>query len=93
VNRTDTPALATAGTGDVLTGIIAGLLAAGADPFTAAASGAYLHGRAARAAGTEDALVAGDLIAALPPTLHALRSGHDPWEASPPKTSPCRKEE
>jgi hydroxyethylthiazole kinase-like uncharacterized protein yjeF len=82
VNRTDTPALATAGTGDVLTGIIAGLLAAGADPFTAAATGAYVHGRAAWAAGTEDALVAGDLIAALPSTLHALRSGRDPWETS-----------
>jgi ADP-dependent NAD(P)H-hydrate dehydratase / NAD(P)H-hydrate epimerase len=80
VNRTDTPALAAAGTGDVLSGIIAGLLAAGADPFTAAATGAYVHGRAARAAGTGDELVAGDLIAALPPTLHALRSGCDPWE-------------
>ncbi len=47
VNRTDTPALATAGTGDVLTGIIAGLVANGASPFDAAATGAYVHGRAA----------------------------------------------
>ncbi len=64
----------------MLTGIIAGLLASGATPFAAAATGAYVHGRAARAAGTGDALVAGDLIGALAPTLHALRSGHDPWE-------------
>ncbi len=77
VNRTDTPALASAGTGDVLTGIIAGLLASGAEPFRAAASAAYVHGEAAREAGTGDSLVAGDLIAALPPTLNALRSGRD----------------
>ncbi len=83
VNRTDSSALATAGTGDVLTGIIAGLLATGADPFTAAATGAYVHGRAAWVAGTGDALVAGDLITALPPTLHTLRSGRDPGEAAP----------
>ena len=38
-----TPALATAGTGDVLTGVIAALLAAGLDPFTAAAAGVSLH--------------------------------------------------
>jgi hydroxyethylthiazole kinase-like uncharacterized protein yjeF len=80
VNRTDTPALATAGTGDVLTGMIAGLLAAGAPPFTAAATGAYVHGRAASEAATGDALVATDLIRALPPTLKLLRSGRDPWE-------------
>ena len=80
VNRTDLPALATAGTGDVLTGIIVGLLAAGAAPFEAAATGAYVHGRAATVAGTGDDLVATDLIAALHPTLDILRSGRDPWE-------------
>ena len=80
VNTTDTPALATAGTGDVLTGIIGGLLARGAAPFAAAATGAYVHGRAATAAGTGDDLVAGDLIGALHRTLGALRSGRDPWE-------------
>ena len=77
VNRTDSPALATAGTGDVLTGIIAGLLANGAAPFAAAATGAYVHGRAATTAGTGDDLVATDLIGALHPTLEALRSGRD----------------
>ena len=50
VNRTGGPALATAGTGDVLTGVIAGLVAQGVDPFDAAATGAYVHGRAAEAA-------------------------------------------
>jgi NAD(P)H-hydrate epimerase len=80
INATDTPALATAGTGDVLTGIVAGLLAQGVAPMTAAATAAYVHGRAATAAGTGAQLVAGDLITALPPTLNALRSGSDPWE-------------
>jgi len=80
VNRTGDAALASAGTGDVLTGIIAGLLAAGAEPFAAAATGAYVHGRAASAAGTGDELVANDLIGALHPTLEMLRSGRDPWE-------------
>jgi ADP-dependent NAD(P)H-hydrate dehydratase / NAD(P)H-hydrate epimerase len=82
VNRTDSTALATAGTGDVLTGVIAGLLAAGASPFDAAATGAYVHGRAATAAGTGDELVATDLIDALHPTLAALRTGFDPWDGN-----------
>lgn len=73
VNRSDTPALATAGTGDVLTGIIGGLLANGAPPFLAAATGAELHGRAARVSETGDSLVATDLLDALAPTLAALR--------------------
>jgi NAD(P)H-hydrate epimerase len=81
VNRTDGSDLATAGTGDVLTGIIAGLVAAGASPFDAAATAAYVHGRAASAAGTGVSLVATDLIGALHPTLSSLRSGLDPWEA------------
>jgi NAD(P)H-hydrate repair Nnr-like enzyme with NAD(P)H-hydrate dehydratase domain len=81
VNRTDSPALATAGTGDVLTGMIGGLLASGAPPFDAAATGAYVHGRAATVAGTGDDLVAPDLIGALHRTLESLRSGDDPREA------------
>jgi NAD(P)H-hydrate epimerase len=80
VNHTDSPALATAGTGDVLTGMIVGLLASGATPFDAAATGAYVHGRAATVAGTGDDLVATDLIGALHRTLEPLRSGDDPWE-------------
>jgi hydroxyethylthiazole kinase-like uncharacterized protein yjeF len=80
INPTGTAALATAGTGDVLTGIIGGLLAIGVEPYRAAVTGAYVHGRAALAAGTAPDLVAIDLIKALAPTLSALRSGRDPWE-------------
>jgi NAD(P)H-hydrate epimerase len=68
LNTTGGPQLATAGSGDVLTGIIAGFLAAGADPFVAAASAAYVHGRAAEAAG-HTGIVASDLVAALPRVL------------------------
>jgi NAD(P)H-hydrate epimerase len=71
VNPTGGPWLATAGTGDVLSGIIGGFLARGADPFEAAAAGAFVHGRAADAAG-HTGLVAGDLIGALPATLREL---------------------
>jgi hydroxyethylthiazole kinase-like uncharacterized protein yjeF len=75
INRTDSADLAAAGTGDVLTGIITGLLANGASPFDAAAQGAYVHGLAARTAATGPDLVATDLIGALHPTLDVLRSG------------------
>ena len=71
VNPTGGSELATAGSGDVLTGIIGGLLARGLDPFAAAAAGAFVHGRAGDVAG-HTGLIAGDLIAALPRTLHAL---------------------
>jgi NAD(P)H-hydrate epimerase len=71
VNPTGTAALATAGTGDVLSGVIGGLLARGAGPFEAAATGAFVHGRAADVAG-HTGLVAGDLIDALPATLREL---------------------
>jgi hydroxyethylthiazole kinase-like uncharacterized protein yjeF len=73
VNPTDTSALATAGTGDVLTGIIGGLLANGADATGAAFTGAYVHGEAAIVAGTAPDLVAIDLIDALHRTLDGLR--------------------
>ncbi|MBU6329901.1 MAG: NAD(P)H-hydrate dehydratase [Acidobacteria bacterium] len=52
--------LATAGTGDVLAGIIGALLAEGADPFRAAAAGAFIHGRAG-VLGWRSGAVAGDL--------------------------------
>jgi len=67
--------LATAGSGDVLTGMIAGLLARGLEPFTAAAAAAFLHGQAARRAG-HTGLVAGDLVAVLPRTLADLDRIH-----------------
>lgn len=63
INTTGTNALATAGTGDVLTGIIATLLSQGCTPVEAACVGAYWHGRAGRAAAGERpvGVVAGDI--------------------------------
>ena len=63
--------LATAGTGDVLAGIIGALCARGLDPWRAAASGAFLHGQAA-ALGWRDGFVAGDLVDHLPEVLDRL---------------------
>ena len=57
--------LATAGTGDVLAGVIGALCARGLDPYRAAAAGSFLHGEAA-ALGWRDGFVAGDLIEHLP---------------------------
>lgn len=56
--------LATAGTGDVLTGVVAAMRAWGLDPFEAACAGVWLHGRAAEAAGP--AMIADDLLGRLP---------------------------
>ncbi len=64
-----TPALATAGTGDVLSGVIAALLAQGVKPFTAACAGVRLHARAgllAAAAVGSPGVIASDVIAQLP---------------------------
>jgi NAD(P)H-hydrate repair Nnr-like enzyme with NAD(P)H-hydrate dehydratase domain len=72
VSTTGTSRLATAGTGDVLSGIIAALLAAGLEPAAAAAAGAHLHGRAA-GLGWPRGLVAGDLVDLLPPAFDQLR--------------------
>ena len=64
-----TPALATAGTGDVLSGLIGALLAKGLGAFEAAALGTLAHARAGRAAADEigaDHVMAGDVIDSLP---------------------------
>jgi ADP-dependent NAD(P)H-hydrate dehydratase / NAD(P)H-hydrate epimerase len=70
VSPGDSPALATAGTGDVLTGVIAALLAQGLDAFTASAAGVCLHAAAGREAarrqGAPEGVIASDVIAALP---------------------------
>jgi NAD(P)H-hydrate epimerase len=70
------PALARAGTGDVLAGAVVGLLAQGIGPYRAAVLGAYLHGRAgilaARAVGNSASVLAGDVAAALPLALNEL---------------------
>ncbi|AIQ27208.1 carbohydrate kinase [Paenibacillus sp. FSL P4-0081] len=69
VNITGHPGMGTGGAGDVLTGIISGLLAQGLDAAQAAAFGVYLHGlageRAARKRDNPAALIAGDIIEAL----------------------------
>lgn len=65
VNATGNPGMATGGAGDVLTGLIAALVAQGLDCFDAAVLGVYLHGDAgdaAASAGSEAALIASDLI-------------------------------
>jgi ADP-dependent NAD(P)H-hydrate dehydratase / NAD(P)H-hydrate epimerase len=65
------PSLATAGTGDVLTGVIAAFLAKGMDARLAAAAGATAHTQAAVAAPHKSGLMASDLLDALPRVLDA----------------------
>jgi NAD(P)H-hydrate epimerase len=75
VSTAGTPALAKAGTGDVLSGIIGSLLAQGASPFDAAVLGVELHGRAGRIAEQRlgcRAVCAEDVIEALPSVLKGL---------------------
>ncbi len=66
---TGPPSLATAGTGDVLTGIVGAFLAKGLDAVDAAAAAAVAHGLAARAVPHQAGLVASDVAAALPAVL------------------------
>jgi ADP-dependent NAD(P)H-hydrate dehydratase / NAD(P)H-hydrate epimerase len=63
------PSLATAGSGDVLTGVVAAFLAKGLPPETAAAAGAVAHGIAAASIPHQAGLVASDIVAALPDAL------------------------
>ena len=76
INPTGNSGMASGGTGDLLTGMIGGLLARGVEPGLAARAGVYLHGLAgdlaARAQGPE-ALVAGDLLAHCGAAIRALR--------------------
>jgi NAD(P)H-hydrate repair Nnr-like enzyme with NAD(P)H-hydrate dehydratase domain len=75
VNPTGTSWLATAGSGDVLSGLAGALLAQGLAPADAAAAAAYLHGMAARLAAREAPIGASDLIAAIPAAIRAVTSG------------------
>ena len=78
VNNTGNPGMATGGTGDVLSGIIGAFLAQGAEPFSAAVAGAYIHGVAGDTVCRQKGfhMVASDLIEALPTVLRKYdRSG------------------
>ena len=69
VNRTGNPGMATAGTGDVLTGIIASLIGQGYDVFDASQLGVYIHGLAGDIAAKkkgEHSMIASDIIEYLP---------------------------
>ncbi|MEA2557119.1 MAG: ADP-dependent NAD(P)H-hydrate dehydratase / NAD(P)H-hydrate epimerase, partial [Actinomycetota bacterium] len=76
INPTGSAVLATAGTGDVLAGMIGALLARGAAAADAAAAAAYLHGLAGLLAGrhTGEGTVASDVIAAIPDAVARVRS-------------------
>ena len=70
INANAPPELATAGAGDVLAGLIAGLLAQGMAPFDAACAGAWLHGAAATCLGL--GMIADDLPDSIPKALRSL---------------------
>ncbi|MBT3295078.1 MAG: NAD(P)H-hydrate dehydratase [Verrucomicrobia bacterium] len=75
INATGNPGMACGGMGDVLAGLLTGLLAQGLPPFEAAQAAVYLHGRAAdRAAwqGAQASLKASDVVEALPPAFREL---------------------
>ena len=74
VRPVNTAALATAGTGDVLTGIVAAFLAKGLDARLAAAAAATAHGLAAFLAGKPRGMVASDVVSALPGALAGASS-------------------
>jgi NAD(P)H-hydrate epimerase len=79
-NTTGNAGMATAGSGDVLTGIITGLLARGYEPKTAAMMGMYLHGLAGDLAAEEvgqESLIASDIIKWLPQAIRKLYSDAD----------------
>lgn len=75
VNLTGNPGMATAGAGDVLAGILGGLLAGGTDPFGAAIASVYLHGMAGDTAAlrmSEMSLVSSDILDAVPAAVKEL---------------------
>ncbi|MFL6095674.1 MAG: NAD(P)H-hydrate dehydratase, partial [Blastococcus sp.] len=73
VNGTGTPWLATAGTGDVLSGIAGAVLATGTDAAVAGAVAAHLHGRTGQLAAERGPLLAGDLVRRLPEAIGRVR--------------------
>jgi NAD(P)H-hydrate epimerase len=78
VSSVANPGLASAGTGDVLAGVIAGLLAQGLEAFEAACCGVYLHGAAGEMVAGElgnAGMVASDLLRALPRVIKKTKGG------------------
>lgn len=74
----EVPALATGGTGDVLSGIIGGLIAQGSDPYVAAVTGVYIHAAAGRRLAQklgDSGLLASDLLLEIPLVMNVLRQG------------------
>jgi hydroxyethylthiazole kinase-like uncharacterized protein yjeF len=74
----EVPALATGGTGDVLSGVIAALIAQGSDPYTAAVTGVYVHAAAGRRISQrlgDAGLLASDLLPEIPLVMNVLRQG------------------
>ena len=72
------PALATGGTGDVLAGVIAGLIAQGSEPYEAAVTAVYVHAEAGRRIASrlgDSGLLASDLLTEVPLVMHVLRNG------------------
>jgi NAD(P)H-hydrate epimerase len=82
LGRSGTSQLATAGTGDVLSGMIGAMIARGTAPFEAAALAAHVHGRAA-ASGHTEGLVAGDLPELVASYLSDLRERAHPGPRAP----------
>jgi NAD(P)H-hydrate epimerase len=89
INPTGNPGMATGGSGDVLTGLLAGLLAQGLEAATAARLGVYLHGLAgdlAAAETGESPLLARDILSHFPRALSQIRrtaAESEPLEACP----------
>jgi len=74
----EVPALATGGTGDVLSGVIGALVAQGLDPFSAAVTGVYIHAAAGRRLAHrlgDSGLLASDLLLEIPLIMNVLRQG------------------
>ncbi len=82
INRTGSAALATAGAGDALTGVVGALLAQGLDPWRALVCGAFLHGHAGDLAGAAP-IVAGDVVDALPQAFRTVGARNDLLERRP----------
>ena len=91
VNPTGNPGMATGGVGDVLTGLIAGLLSQGLAPALAAVVGVYLHGLAGDLACEQlgpEAMIATDLMEKLPEAIRAVKDGNSPLRTPFPHSSP-----